>query len=86
MSITVLLSILAAFQGAISAAPQVLALVQQAKDFFAGLFSAKAITKAQQDALWAAIDAHAQMVKAGIVPPHWQVEPDPDEVTGGPVP
>lgn len=77
MSMALILSILGGFQGIISAAPQVVALVKQAKEFFEGLFKAGLITKEQQLACALQLDAHAAMVQAGIVPPPWQVEPDP---------
>lgn len=86
MTPALLLTILGVFQAAITAAPKILAIVEQAKAFFAGLFAKGVITKEQQIACAMQLDAHAAMVNAGIVPPPWQVEPDPDEVTGGPVP
>lgn len=70
--------ILQGILAAISAAPGVIALVQKAKDLISALFGANLITKAQQDALHARIDAHALMVNAGLIEPWWQVEPDPE--------
>lgn len=72
-----ILAILQGFELAMAAAPKVVELVKQAKKFFADLFSAGLITKAQQDAVFLRIEAHWAMVQAGIVPQHWQVEPDP---------
>lgn len=69
--------ILQGIQAAISAAPSVIAIVQSAKDFISSLFGAGLITKAQQDALHQAIDAHAALVAQGIIPDWWKVEADP---------
>ena len=70
--------ILQLIQAVLSAAPQVAELVVKAKDLIAALFTAKVITKAQQDAMHLHIDALAALHAAGIVPPAWQVEPDPE--------
>jgi predicted RNA-binding protein associated with RNAse of E/G family len=61
----------------VTAAPQVEALVKQVKDLIAAMFTAKQITKAQQDAMMAQVDAIVSLSQAGIVPAHWQVQPDP---------
>lgn len=65
------------FQMAISAAPQVVELVTQAKNYFSAMFTAKLITAEQQNLLHAHIDSISAMAKAGLFPSHWQVEPDP---------
>lgn len=70
-------SIMSAIQLAISAAPQVVKLYEQAKTFISALFSAGVITKADQDALHAHIDAIQKAVENGEVPPSWQIEKDP---------
>lgn len=69
--------ILEGIQAAISAAPGVVDVVEKGKALITSLFTAKLISKEVQDALHAHIDAHAALVAAGIVPPHWQVDPDP---------
>ncbi len=69
--------ILQGLQLAIQAAPQVAEIVTKGKDLITSLFTAKLITKEQQDALHAHVDAVCAMVQAGIVPPAWQVLPDP---------
>jgi len=69
--------ILAGIQAAIAAAPAVLDIVNKGKALITSLFSAKAITKEQQDAMHLQLDAYAAMMAAGIVPPAWRVEPDP---------
>ena len=69
--------IIQGFQAAIAEAPKVIDLVVKAKDYIAGLFAAKLITKDQQDLLHAHIDSIAKMAQAGIIPPSWQVEADP---------
>lgn len=69
--------IIQGIQIAISAAPKVAEIVVSAKALFTSWFNAGLITKAQQDAVHQTIDGIVAMVQAGIVPPHWQVEPDP---------
>ena len=61
----------------LGAAPQVAELYAKAKEFFTVLFTAGKITKQQQDAILLQIDAIKALVDAGITPPSWQVEPDP---------
>jgi hypothetical protein len=70
--------ILGGLQTAIQEFPQIIALVTKAKEFIAGLTGAKLITKAQQDALHARIDAISEAAQRGEIPPAWQVEPDPE--------
>lgn len=77
MSASALLLLIQGIEAAIAAAPRVVELVAKAKDLVTALFTAKVITKDQQDALHARIDSQALMAAAGIIPAHWQVEPDP---------
>lgn len=77
LAIPWIIKIVQAFEAAIAAAPQVVELVNKAKEFIAAMFGAKLITKAQQDALHARIDAHVLQVQAGIIDPALLVEPDP---------
>lgn len=74
---TLLPLIMGGIQAAIQAAPGVIDVVNKAKALIASLFTAKLITKDVQDALFAQVDAIAALVSAGIVPPAWQVQPDP---------
>ena len=69
--------IIQGIQVAINAAPQVVEIVESAKNLINGFFAGKLITKEQQDALHAHIDSISAMAKSGIVPPAWQVRPDP---------
>lgn len=69
--------ILSAITAAISAAPQAVELIANAKDLFGTLFSNGVITKEMQDRLNAHVEAHADAVSNGKVPPGWEVEPDP---------
>ena len=62
---------------AVAKSDQVAALAQSAKQFITALFTAGAISKEEQDATMAYVDAAVGLVKAGIIPPHWQVQPDP---------
>lgn len=66
-----------AFTALMAAAPQVAAILEQAKNFFTGLFAAGLITKAQQDAVHAHLDSVWAMLQSGITLDHWKVEPDP---------
>lgn len=77
MSIASILLIVQGIQAAIAAAPGVIAVVEKGKDLISALFTAGKITKEQQDALHARIDADAALAASGIVPPEFQVEPDP---------
>jgi hypothetical protein len=64
-------------QAAITAAPGVISVAEQAYALIAALFSAQAISAEQQDALKAHIDGVMEAVLNEQTPPHWQVEPDP---------
>lgn len=69
--------ILSAITASITAAPQAVELVQAGKDMIGALFSAGLIDKPLQDRLFAHVDAHAEAVSNGKVPPGWEVEADP---------
>lgn len=69
--------ILQGLEAAIAAAPAVVAIVTKAHELIDTLFGANLITKAQQDAMHATIDARAALVAAGIIPDWWKVQPDP---------
>jgi len=69
--------ILQAIQAAIAAAPEVVALGEEAKKFITGLFSAGVITKQTQDACHLQVDAWMAQAAAGIIPDSWKVQPDP---------
>lgn len=77
MSPTILTLIIQGITALLSAAPQIGDLVIKTKDLITSLFTSKMITKEQQDAIHAHIDAINAMRLAGIVQPQWQVEPDP---------
>jgi argininosuccinate lyase len=70
-------SIVSAIQLAIAAAPKAVALYEDSKAYISALFKAGVISKADQDALHAHVDAIQAAVEAGEVPPSWSVEPDP---------
>jgi hypothetical protein len=69
--------ILQGFQAAITAAPEVAALVVKAKDYITTLFEAGLISKAVQDQCHAHVDAICEAVLAGRIPPELTIEPDP---------
>ncbi len=77
MTPAILALIIQGLQAAISAAPQLKEIYQNARDLINNLFSAKAITIDQQNALHAHIDAIETAFENGQEPPAWQVEPDP---------
>lgn len=66
-----------AIQAAITAFPQVKAIVLKGKEFITSLFTAGAITKAQQDALHQHIDDISEAIQRGEIPEGWDVEADP---------
>lgn len=69
--------ILQGILAAISAAPQVEAIVTAGKNYISSLFSSGLISADTQNVLHAYVDAHWASVKAGIIPPAWQVDADP---------
>ena len=78
MNAALIFTILQGLQAAITAAPLALDVVKQAKALISSLFTAELITAEQQAALHLQVDAYAALAAANIVPPHWQVEPDPE--------
>lgn len=62
---------------AVAAAPTVVEVVTKAKDVITALFTAKQITKAQQDAIHQQVDAICALAEAGALPGYWRVEADP---------
>lgn len=73
--------ILQGIQIAITAAPELIKIVDDVKAMFAGWFGKGVITVEQQNAVHAYLDAIVAMSQAGIVPPAWQVQPDPVSAT-----
>jgi hypothetical protein len=72
-----ILLIIQGIEAALAAAPGAIEVAMKAKALIEALFTAKAITKAQQDALFARVDSYCQMFAAGIVPDGWEVRPNP---------
>lgn len=77
MSPATILLIIQFVQAGIAAAPEIEAEAVRAKQFFTELFGKGLISKAQQDAVHAHIDALEVAVKANAVPPEFVVEADP---------
>lgn len=69
--------ILAAIQAALAASSAAPEIVAACKNLVDALFTKKLISVEQQSALNGQVDAWAALVRAGIVPPAWQVQPDP---------
>jgi len=61
----------------ITAAPEVAKGIENAKQLIQALFSKGLISAEVQDALNLYVDAEAAMVKSGVRPSHWTVQPDP---------
>lgn len=74
----IVFAILGAIQAAISLAPQVKDIAKKGKDFIGSLTGGGVITQAQQDILFARIDAISAAHADGKVPDSWAVEPDPE--------
>jgi len=77
MTAASLLLIVQGIQAAISAAPEVESVVENAKTWVSSLFSSGVITIAQQNAVNAQIDAIVAAFAGGTTPPEFQVQPDP---------
>ena len=78
MNPALIVTVIQLIQAMLTAAPKVAELVKQGKDLISALFTNKLISKEEQDAMHAWVDGLAAMHAAGIVPPHWTVEPDPE--------
>lgn len=73
----IVLTIVAVIQAAIKYAPTAIDLFKKIKEQVSVLFAKKAITKEQQDALHAWVDAIVLTAEKGEIPLSWQVDPDP---------
>lgn len=71
------LAIMAAIQGAITIAPDVIEAAMAARQFVAALFTAKVLTAEEQNALFANITTLCTARLKGELPSHWKVEADP---------
>lgn len=69
--------IISGILAALSDAPKAIELVVAAKDYIKSLVAAGVIPVDLQDRIDAHVDAHAEAVSEGRVPPGWEVEPDP---------
>ena len=77
MPVAAIALIIQGIQAAIAAAPSVAAVVTAAKNLISELANAKVITVDQQNLIHQHVDNYAAMVNAGLIPPAWQVQPDP---------
>lgn len=73
------LQILQWFTAIATTAPQFIELGKKLKEFFSSMTGAGQITKTQQDALFARVDAICEAAEHGIFPPSWDVEPNPTD-------
>lgn len=69
--------IISGIQLGISAAPQVIALVEKGKEFIDELFNAELISAATQNRSSQHLDDVAEAFRNNQSPPEFQVEPDP---------
>jgi hypothetical protein len=70
-----------AVMAAVYAAPKVMELAAAAKEFIQQMFAAGLITKEAQDATFKYVEAVTGAAKAGVIPPSFQVQPDPETTT-----
>lgn len=68
---------MAAIQGLIAVAPDVIAFAAKVKGWIADMFSSGLITKETQDELNARVTEICRATLNGDVPIHWTVEDDP---------
>lgn len=78
MSATQVLAWMAAVQGLMNVAPDVIAFAGKAKQWVDDLFSQKMISAEQQNALHARVTEICRAALLGQEPSHWQVEADPE--------
>jgi len=71
------LAIMAAIQGAIAIAPDVIKLAASAKTFITDLFGSGVITAQEQNDMHTRVTALCIARLKGELPAHWAVEPDP---------
>jgi hypothetical protein len=69
--------ILAGIQAAIAAAPQIEGIVTSAIALWKSLFEAGLISVEQQNAMNDFVKGVAGLKATGLLPPAWQVQPDP---------
>lgn len=71
--------ILQGLVAAMNAAPQVIEVIDSAKNLIAALFKAGVINIEQQNSLHDYVDAHAALIASGVIVPSsaWTVEPNP---------
>lgn len=69
--------IISAILAALNEAPKAIELAVAAKNYIKALVGAGVITSDLQDRLNAQVDAHAEAVSNGRIPPGWDVEADP---------
>jgi hypothetical protein len=73
--------IIEAAQEIIKYSPDIVKAVKLVKDLIAALFTAKVITKEEQDRLNSDVDIFLAGFEAGRVRPGWEVRPDPETTT-----
>jgi hypothetical protein len=74
----IVLTIIELIRAAISAAPQVIEVVQGARATIDALFTGKIITVEQQDKLHQHVNDLLDAALTGETPPEFNVEPDPE--------
>lgn len=82
MTITTLLKdpllIIQGVMAAVAAAPRAVALANSAREFVSQMFQEGLVSKEVQDATFQYCESISAAAKAGIIPPSFQVQPDPE--------
>lgn len=78
MMTTQVIAWMAAVQGMLAMAPDVIALAAKVKGWINDLFTTGVITAETQNALHARVTELCRAALNGEVPAHWQVEADPE--------
>lgn len=76
---TAFTQILQGITAALLLAPKAAELIQATRELFRQLFTANLITKEQQEAVSEYVDSVCRLAEAGVIPPHWEVRPDPPQ-------
>jgi hypothetical protein len=71
------IALISALQGLIASAPDIIAFAAKVKLWINDMFSAGLINSEQQQVLHDRVTAIVKDALNGVVPAHWQIDPDP---------
>jgi hypothetical protein len=71
------IAVMAAIQSLIASAPDIIAFAAKVKGWINDMFTAGLINSEQQQALNDRVTAIVKDALNGVVPAHWQIDPDP---------